>query len=212
MIRQIKLDDKHVYRGITSKMTMLKLWEKNFLNETSKFISATHLKPQDLGREFSDEKGVAWKILGMLEDSREVACEKSESGEIFTHDRWKVSQLVYPEVHKRMAIKSETILPSKKKEKKEKKEKLVALQLDLFSALGENTTVEIISAIYGSGEKTVDVTEKVKNLYKRKENIKVSNHLGGDPCPGTAKQLFLKMSVNGEITEKTFNEKITVKI
>jgi hypothetical protein len=191
---------------------MLKIWEKNFNHEAAKFISATYLRPEDLGAEFEDEHGNKWKLLGQMENSREMPCEKLETGEIFIWERWKVSQLVKPDVHARMQKNVEYIFPSTKKAR-ERKEKPVAQQLDLFSEMeAAASKVKILLAIYGAGETTVDVTVKVRDLYNRKENIKVTNHLGGDPCPGTAKKLTIKMKVGEETIEKVFSEKTTVKI
>jgi hypothetical protein len=211
-MRQIKLDETHEYNGSTTRSTMIKIWEKNFLNEASKFISATYLKCEDLGREYTDHNGVRWKLLGQMENTRELACEKVETREVFILDRWKVSQLMRPEEHMNATRRVEYVLPNKKKEKKPAAPRPVAQQLDLFSSLEESEKMEIVQAIYGASETVVDVTAKVKAFYTKGESFKVTNHLGGDPCPGIAKKLTITFSSNGETVTKDFPEKSTVKI
>jgi RNA polymerase primary sigma factor len=72
--------------------------------------------------------------------------------------------------------------------------------------------IQIISAVYGAYEYTVDVTLKVRNLYSSKENIKSSNKLGGDPIHGTVKHLTIQYSQNGQILTKSFKEGTIVKL
>lgn len=71
--------------------------------------------------------------------------------------------------------------------------------------------VEIISAVYGMDGYTVDVTDKVVDLYRSKENIKASNRLGGDPIPGTKKILTVKFILDDTVNEKVFLEGSLVK-
>jgi RNA polymerase primary sigma factor len=66
--------------------------------------------------------------------------------------------------------------------------------------------VEIISAHYGSERNSVDVTEKVVDLYLRKENVKSSNRLGGDPAPGVVKTLTVQYIFDEKIMTKSFGE------
>lgn len=66
--------------------------------------------------------------------------------------------------------------------------------------------VEIISAKYGSDNDFVDVTDKVTDLYLKKDNIKSSNRLGGDPCPGIVKFLIVEYIYENEIRTKTVSE------
>lgn len=67
----------------------------------------------------------------------------------------------------------------------------------------QTPTVEILSALYGTEEKTVDVTPNIfKNIGK-----KVTNRTTGiDPCPGKKKKLTVKFIINGSESEKIFNE------
>jgi len=71
--------------------------------------------------------------------------------------------------------------------------------------------VEIISAKYGTEEKTVDVTDKVVDLYLNKEIVKSSNKLGGDPCPGIVKILTIQYIYQDVLLVKTFSEGSLVK-
>jgi RNA polymerase primary sigma factor len=71
--------------------------------------------------------------------------------------------------------------------------------------------VEIISATYGADETFVNVTDKVVDLYLKKENIKSCNKLGGDPCPGIQKNLIIQYIYEDEILSKRFGEGAIVK-
>jgi hypothetical protein len=118
--------------------SLIKLWQKNFINDTNKFIKATYLQPTDLHREFEDEKGVKWRILGVIE-GKDLACERVDTLEIFALDRWKVSMILHPEDHARGSKTIETIYPSSKKAKAPKaapvpKEEPRSPQLDLFNS------------------------------------------------------------------------------
>ena len=212
-MRRITIDNDSDYQGITTRKSMIGLWEKNFRHEASKFISATHLQCEDLGKEFTDHNGVVWKLLGQM-DGREMPCENQETKEIFIWDRWKVSQLVRPEEHLKAAKRTEFIFPTKEKRRTKKEPKLKAeqLQLNLFDEpLQAGSKVEVISAKYGAGEKLVDVTAKVAMAIKKGEKVKVTNHLGGDPAPGTPKTLTIEIIQDGNTLTKTFPEKSTVK-
>jgi hypothetical protein len=118
--------------------SLIKLWAKNFINDTNKFIKATYLQPTDLHAEFTDEAGVRWRILGAIE-GKDLACEKVDTLEIFALDRWKISMILHPEEHAKGAKTIETIYPKKAvKAKKEPKvesaiEKKDDSQLSLFS-------------------------------------------------------------------------------
>ena len=113
--------DDSVYMGVSTRDTVESIWKKNFLHESSKFISATYLQPEDLGREFIDEKGDNWKILGQTE-GREIPCENLTTKEIFTWDRWLISEILYPGKHKSEFKKTEFVKPTKKRAKKVSKE------------------------------------------------------------------------------------------
>jgi hypothetical protein len=211
-MKQLKFDPTP-YFGVTTLMTISKSWEKNFLNETSKFISATLLNPEDLGQTFKDHMGEDWKILGMTE-GREMPCEKVSTGEIFLWDRWKVSLLKRPYEHHRLKQKAEYITkepvkPTRGRKSSESKE---PAQLSLFGEVAptSSTNVTITSARYGVDTRVLDVTSKVSDLFKKGEKIKVSNHLGSDPAPGVVKTLVIEYNMNGESFTKTFPEKSLV--
>ena len=74
----------------------------------------------------------------------------------------------------------------------------------------KRTNIEIISAIYGVGDYTYNVTEKVKTILNKNEHVKANNSLGGDPCFGTAKKLTIRYKNNGVEMVKIFNEKAIV--
>jgi hypothetical protein len=48
-------------------------------------------------------------------------------------------------------------------------------------------------------------------MYLRKDNIKASNRLGGDPAPGIKKVLCVKYIYDDSILTKNFNEGALVK-
>lgn len=206
-MRQIKFDPKP-FNGVTTLMTMTRIWENNFIHETSKFISATHMSCDDLGKDFTDESGEKWKILGMM-DGREMPCQKLSTEEIFVWDRWKVSQLLHPERHEKATRKVDYVLPSKQKTRKTRKSQEGSVQLDLFGSPVPAFVplVEIVSAKYGADERVVDVTEKVKSLYTAGTKVKANNSLGGDPAPGVPKILTVSYIQDGNTLTTTFPEK-----
>ena len=134
-MKKINLDDTHVINGSTTKKNFIKIWEKNFVHDTSKFLGSSRLKPYDLGKTFKDVEGAEWKIVGLIE-VRDLACEKLSTGEIFVWDKWKVSLLMHPEEHAKMNRKVEYVQP--KKERKTRKKSVAEenkpdeSQLDLF--------------------------------------------------------------------------------
>lgn len=110
---------------------LLTVWEDNFRKDTNKFIKATYLEPEDLGKEFTDREGVTWKILGSME-GKDMPCQKVGTNEVEIWDRWKVSQYVRPEKHAKALKKVEFTHSSDKK----KKERGSLKKIDLS---GENT-------------------------------------------------------------------------
>jgi RNA polymerase primary sigma factor len=66
--------------------------------------------------------------------------------------------------------------------------------------------VEIVSAKYGSDDAFIDVTDKVTDMYMKKDNIKSSNRLGGDPCPGIVKFLIVQYIYEDKLLSKTISE------
>ena len=114
------------------KNPLVIIWEKAFINDTSKFISSTRLKPEDLGTTFEDENGENWKVLGMME-GKDLPCENLSTGEIFIWDRWKVSNFVHPEEHANAKRIVEYIVPTPVKATRKKKEIVENIQLDLFT-------------------------------------------------------------------------------
>lgn len=110
---------------------LLASWQKNYRRDVMKFINTTHLKLDDLMSDFCDEDGEMWKILGVIE-TKDVACQKISTGEVFIWDRWKVSLLKEPDEHKRT---SKNVVYSFSKEKKQRIKN--DDELDLFSEIEE---------------------------------------------------------------------------
>lgn len=116
------------------------MWKRSFMNDAAKFAGPTNLKPEDFHTEFTDNKGVIWKILGALE-GKEMPCENVETKEIFIWDRWKVSELKHPEKHAAYKRKVEFIFPEPVKKKKtatkleETESKEDSAQLNLFGSI-----------------------------------------------------------------------------
>src|SRR5712692_2702176 len=63
------------------------------------------------------------------------------------------------------------------------------------SLLAQSGSFELLRAEYGAGDTWVDVTARVRSLVRGESlNIRVDNDtLGGDPNPGTAKTLRLRV-------------------
>jgi RNA polymerase primary sigma factor len=70
----------------------------------------------------------------------------------------------------------------------------------------EGLPVEIISAMYGTENSKLDVTDKVVDLHLKGSPIKANNRLGGDPSPGNPKKLFISYIFGDVIFEKEFTE------
>ncbi len=211
-MRKIKLDDTRVFKGETAKSNTIRVWRRNFHNETSKFISASFLQPEDIDKEFIDKEGLQWKILGMMNNSREVPCENLQSGEIFTHERWEVSKFIHPDVHERMARKVETIHKSKPKKVKSERGTSKISNAKFLTEEEKAAGAQIHSAFYGSGEDLIDVSQKIIELYKIGEAIKIGNKLGGDPCPGVHKKIVIRIVLGEETIEKIYPEKTILEI
>lgn len=67
--------------------------------------------------------------------------------------------------------------------------------------------MNILSAFYFTPRKNVDVTEKIRSLYKENQSFKIDNEsMGLDPEYGVVKHLKVKYGLNGKTLEKTFQE------
>jgi len=71
--------------------------------------------------------------------------------------------------------------------------------------------VEIVKAEYGAGDKQKDVTKDLQRQASDSPLIALSGEtysasFGGDPLPGTAKQLKVQYKINGKAGEATFAE------
>lgn len=66
----------------------------------------------------------------------------------------------------------------------------------------------IIYAGYGYGVKTIDITEKVKQMYKEEtRSFKASNSIAGDPWVGKVKALYIIWTENGVVKSAVTLEK-----
>lgn len=80
-------------------------------------------------------------------------------------------------------------------------------QKQLFSEMN------ILSAFYFTSRKRVDVTEKVRRLYKENQGFRINNKsMGIDPEYGVVKQLKVNYCLNGKELEKTFQEKQNISL
>lgn len=64
----------------------------------------------------------------------------------------------------------------------------------------KGVTIDLIihSARYGKGAKIIDVTERISQLVEHnKLSVRVDNEIGGDPCYGVYKNLFVDYSWKG---------------
>jgi HEAT repeat protein len=71
--------------------------------------------------------------------------------------------------------------------------------------------LEITKAEYGSAELRIDVTEKMKKQAGDTQLVKLpsanyNESFGGDPAPGSVKQLKVQYKINGKPAEATFGE------
>ncbi|NQT35838.1 MAG: PBS lyase, partial [Planctomycetes bacterium] len=86
----------------------------------------------------------------------------------------------------------------------------------LLAQVGQDPVeVEIIKAQYGAGEKQKDVTETLRRHVGKLPMIalpasKYNTVFGGDPAPGTPKQLKIQYRIDGKPGEATFAENATV--
>jgi class 3 adenylate cyclase len=73
---------------------------------------------------------------------------------------------------------------------------------------------KIIKAIYGTAEKTVNVTaELISQIKGNRIDTFVTNYLlGGDPTPGITKSLDVEYICNGEVLKKTARENARIQL
>ncbi len=87
---------------------------------------------------------------------------------------------------------------------------------DVLSAAGlPDVELEIIKAEYGSGDVQVDITEILQQHAGKLQLIALPTRsfneaFGGDPVPGTAKQLTIQYRINGQSSEATFAEDVLI--
>lgn len=87
---------------------------------------------------------------------------------------------------------------------------------ELLAKIGmEPVKVEVIKAQYGAGDKQKDVTELLRKNVSDLPLIALpsasfNTSFGGDPAPGTVKQLKVQYRINGKAGDATFAEDATV--
>ncbi|HEV3344011.1 MAG TPA: PBS lyase [Pirellulales bacterium] len=87
---------------------------------------------------------------------------------------------------------------------------------DLLSKAGlEKVKLEIVKAQYGAGETQKDVTEALKKQAGDVPMITLASSsyneaFGGDPVPGTVKQLKVQYKINGKAGEASFAENAVI--
>lgn len=108
---------------------LLEVWEKFFRYEQSKFINSTYLREDDLFSQFIDSDENVWIICGQMENG-DIVCKNEKSGQHFTWDKWKVSQLRHPEKHITDKIPGKKLKKLIKKENKEKEYVQLSLCFD----------------------------------------------------------------------------------
>ena len=73
----------------------------------------------------------------------------------------------------------------------------------------ETSEIIIVSATYGTEDVTIDITQKVIEMISSGSmQFKVSNRLGGDPCKGKHKHLYIVYTIDGTETTKKVPEGI----
>ena len=83
------------------------------------------------------------------------------------------------------------------------------------SADHDPVKLEIIRAEYRAGERFKDVTEVLRKRVRDVRLIilpssKYNASFGGDPAPGTPKQLRVQYRINGKAGEASFSENTTI--
>ena len=134
-----------------------------------------------------------------------------------------VHKLKYKEIHEKRGIPINTVrsrIHSAKKvirhmwieKKRQSNSKIVnILGIAILKILdeddGKNVKIEIsanpqtliiVSALYGMDDLKLDVTEKVRELIQAGKPVKSSNRLGGDPCYGKKKALYIEYNNDGQ--------------
>jgi hypothetical protein len=76
------------------------------------------------------------------------------------------------------------------------------------------SSLHISRAVYGSGNRSVDVTSRVNSQIQGDQlNLLVNNaSMGGDPAPGQAKTLTLEYALNGRTKQVVINEGDTLRL
>ncbi|HEX7408882.1 MAG TPA: DUF3395 domain-containing protein [Candidatus Binatia bacterium] len=87
-------------------------------------------------------------------------------------------------------------------------------QVNLRIRTAYQSSLHISRAVYGSGNRSVDVTSRVNSQIEGDQlNLLVNNDsMGGDPAPGQAKTLTLEYALNGRTSQVVINEGDTLRL
>ena len=87
-------------------------------------------------------------------------------------------------------------------------------QVNLRIRTAYQSSLHISRAVYGSGNRSVDVTSRVNSQIEGDQlNLLVNNDsMGGDPAPGQAKTLTLEYALNGQTKQVVINEGDTLRL
>ncbi len=131
----------------------------------------------------------AWYGIGM-----EKALALNEIAELFGLTSTRINQIVRTSIQK---MKDDTV---------ETFEDVKFDKLNITAQPIMEEDIIIISAVYGTNERNVDVTEKVIDLFSRRAPIKAANRLGGDPHPRVVKKLVIQYTLGTVFLKKEFKE------
>jgi hypothetical protein len=87
---------------------------------------------------------------------------------------------------------------------------------ELLAQIGlDPVKIEIIKAEYGNGKAKRDVTETLRKQVRDMPLIALpsasyNESFGGDPSPGTAKQLKVRYKLDGKVGEASFQENAVI--
>ena len=81
----------------------------------------------------------------------------------------------------------------------------------IHGVIAPSKELKIVKAVYGVGNKWVDVTAKVAPVIAQGKDIKATNVLFTDPAPGKGKNLIVLYTVNNQVKTTSIPENGTLK-
>jgi hypothetical protein len=87
-------------------------------------------------------------------------------------------------------------------------------QVNLWIRTAYKSSLHISRAVYGSGNRSFDVTSRVNSQIEGDQlNLQVNNDsMGGDPAPGQAKTLTVQYALDGQTNQVVINEGDTLRL